>query len=526
MFTTSVPATAEAFFDREAERAQVLEAIEGLRRGAPRWLCLIGARKVGKTSLLLEVARQVHERPARSRPHPPHFVVLDVLETLPLSFEVFRTLAFRALDATLSVEAGTSLCALARDPAGYRKALVASPSFAKLPTGAQGFALELATCPVDGAGFVRDCLELPELLAGATGRLLVIAIDELQELASLASGRKGTDPLPLMRSVWQRHKRVGYVVSGSSRSMLLRLATSQCSPFFQHFKVVPIGEFSEKAAVELLVSASASQGPIGEALAREVFRAVGGNPFYLQILGEALCEHRAAGGKASDQRRLKECLQQELFSRTGRLSLYFENEFQRLVGRATTLAATLDRLAEGPVRLADLARSIKAPAGATLGYLERLGDAVERRERGLHALVDSLFGLWLRWRRPGGSVVPMKILGDEGEAAAAEHLARHGFDLVYQSRGSRGAFDLLATRGATQLAVQVKRSPMPLRFGAAEWRRMEADSTRFGWRWAVASVEGTGRVVLLDPSRARRTGTSVTLGAAAEIENVLAWLDA
>ena len=48
------------------------------------------------------------------------------------------------------------------------------------------------------------------------------------------------------------------------------------------------------------------------------------------------------------------------------------------------------------------------------------------------------------------------------ERVVAEHLARSGFELVYQSRGSRGAFDLLATRGAQQLGVQVKRSPLPL----------------------------------------------------------------
>ena len=38
----------------------------------------------------------------------------------------------------------------------------------------------------------------------------------------------------------------------------------------------------------------------------------------------------------------------------------------------------------------------------------------------------------------------MTIVGDEAEQAVAAFLAGLGFDLVYQSRASRGAFDLLA----------------------------------------------------------------------------------
>jgi AAA+ ATPase superfamily predicted ATPase len=522
MFTSSVPVTARGFFNRVAESEQILQAVESLVRGAPRWLCLVGPRKVGKTSLLLEVARGLHAAHRPTRAHPPHFVVVDVLETLPLSVDIFRDLALRAVEVTLSAEAATSISALSRDPAAYRKALVGARSFHRLAPDQQSFVLELPTISARAPGFVRDCLELPEQLASATGGHLVVAIDEFQELAGLAAGKKGADPLPLMRSVWQRHRRVSYIVSGSARSLLVRLVTSEHSPFFQHFTLMDIGPFSETAAVELLVSASAPEGPIDKRLARRAYETVGGNPFYLQVLGEALSEHPARA--AHPERALKECLQQLLFSRTGRLALYFENEFQRLVGRATTLAATLDCLADGPRRLTDVARHLRAPTGATLNYLERLGDAVLRNEKGLHALTDPTFGLWLRWRRPGGSVFPMKLVGDEGERVAAEHLASLGFELIYQSRGSRGAFDLLATRASVQLAVQVKKSPLPLRFSKAEWGRMEAEARRFGWEWVIAAVDATDRVSLLDPGKAKR-GASISLGDRAVIENVLVWVD-
>ena len=94
-----------------------------------------------------------------------------------------------------------------------------------------------------------------------------------------------------------------------------------------------------------------------------------------------------------------------------------------------------------------------------------------------------------------------------------------GFNTVYQSRGSRGAFDLLAMRGSENLALQVKRRKLPLRFKAAEWSRMQADGRALGWSWVVASVAPDGEVVFLDPKKARKG----TLTKAAAIENLLKW---
>jgi|GEM_PF-1320298 len=522
MFSASVPATDQGFFDRVEERQRLRQSIAQLESGVPRWLCLVGPRKIGKTSLLLQVARELGADAKHAR--TVGVVVVDVLDTMPVSTEFFRTLALQTLEVAWSAEAGASLRALARDPTAFRGALSGTRTFAGMPAELRNFLLDLPTHPAADTGFVRACLELPEKLAVFLGRPFVVAIDEFQELAGLAQVKKGSDPLPLMRSVWQRHKRVGYVVSGSGRSLLVKLATSEHSPFFQHFALMDVGPFSEADSVELLVRASADRGPITPELARQVFRAVGGHPFYLQVMGEAMTD-KAAG--APDERTLKESLQQELFSRTGRLALYFANEFQRLVGRATTLAATLESLAQGPRRLTDVAKDIGAPTGATLNYLDRLGDAVVKTQSGLYALADPVFGLWLGWRRPGGTVLPMTLVGSEGERAVAEHLARLGFELVYQSRGSRGAFDLLATRGSAQLGVQVKCKPMPLRFGKGEWNRMEADASRYGWRWAVAAVAkdaNAGQVFLLDPGLAKR-GAAISLDARARIDNVLVWLE-
>jgi Holliday junction resolvase len=274
-------------------------------------------------------------------------------------------------------------------------------------------------------------------------------------------------------------------------------------------------------AVELLVREAPTARPIPRALAGRLVDVLGGNPFYLQIAGQALTAELPPYDDAS----LKPVLQDLVFSATGRLGLYFENEYHRLVGRATTAAATLATLAAGgPQRLTDVSRAIGASTASTARYLDRLMDALIR-EDDLYRIADPLFAAWIHWRSPGGTVVPMTVIGDEAERAVATHLAAAGFDLVYQSRASRGAFDLLAIRGAAQVGIQVKRSEPPLRFATREHNRMAADAARWGWAWVIAAVDGEGQVQLLDPAKARR-GREVRINRDAAIDNILQWLDA
>jgi AAA+ ATPase superfamily predicted ATPase len=510
VFRASAPVTAEGFYDRGRELRIVLDAFAALAQGAPRWLAIVGPRKVGKTSLLLEASRQA--------PEGIDVAVVDVFERVPLDLDVFRLIIARTLDAILAEEAGASLSRQLHDPARFRALLHGVPPLARVDAALRTELDQLVDRNAS-AETIRRWLDLPEELCQALDRRVVIAIDEVQELATL--GSRAFDPFPLMRAVWQRHERCAYVISGSAPSVLRDLVTTKHSPFFQHFHLFDLGPFETEDAVALLVDASGRNHPIPRSLAERVVHVVGGHPFYLQLVGEGIVSE----SPPYDDETLKPVLQELIFSRTGRLSLYFQNEYSRAVGNASTAAATLQAVAErGPARLTDVARAIGASTASTARYVERLGDVLLRDDDGLYRVADRLFAMWVRWRSPGGTVVPMTVVGDEAEQAVAAFLAALGFDLVYQSRASRGAFDLLALRGADQLGLQVKRSPLPLRFGKREWKRMQADAERLGWHWAIASVTPDGQVSILDPATARH-GREIRLGPDAAIDNVLRWVD-
>lgn len=510
MFQTTLPVVGREFRDRTKQLERLSQTVEQLRAGSPHWLALLGPRKVGKTSLLLETARRFG--------HPVVFAILDVFDHVPVTDEVLRLLVLRVVERVFAAECGQSLEATL-DPDAYRAALAGAPRFSKLPPDLRQLILGLRELPLN-ARSTASLLQVPERLAEALGLYLVLAVDEFQEFAGLKVGRPGAEVLPMLRAIWQRHRRVSYVVSGSARSLMTDLVASQRSPFFGHFELLEVGEFEAEDAIALLLDSSAPGRKVSRALAQQAFDTLGGNPFYLQLLGEQL----AGLATPLDEAALKEALSRLLFHRTGRLALFFESELARVVGRSSPSLAILEQLARGAARPVDLQRATRQSSSSMVNYLARLGDVVRQRPDGLWELSDRVMALWLAWRAPGGAAVPMTVIGDEGERHVASALAALGFELVYQSKASRGAFDLLAIRAGVMVGVQVKRSPLPLHFSDAAWKRMAAEAERLDWHAVVASVTEEGEVTFLDPAKGRRK-KGVSLTGAAAIDNLLLWVD-
>jgi len=85
------------------------------------------------------------------------------------------------------------------------------------------------------------------------------------------------------------------------------------------------------------------------------------------------------------------------------------------------------------------------------------------------------------------AVIAPLLLGNESEQRVARSLAREGFRLVYQSRASRGAFDLLGIIDSLQVGLQVKRAEKAgLRVTLQELERMMHERERLGWLPAIA----------------------------------------
>lgn len=112
MFRTNVPATLARFHNRTGPLERLKRVALDLKRGEPRWLAIIGPRKVGKSSLIAEAALRFGSQKLR-------FVSFDVFEAMPVSFEVFRRLAAKILDAALGGDASAAISVVVGDHASF-----------------------------------------------------------------------------------------------------------------------------------------------------------------------------------------------------------------------------------------------------------------------------------------------------------------------------------------------------------------------------------------------------------------------
>jgi Holliday junction resolvase len=138
--------------------------------------------------------------------------------------------------------------------------------------------------------------------------------------------------------------------------------------------------------------------------------------------------------------------------------------------------------------LTEKARELGISAGALKTWLNRITDVLVR-ENGIFKIHDQALKLWLKNRSVFKKILPPTILGDEAEKLVARELASYGFQMIYQSRASRSAFDLLGIAGIQKIGVQVKKGHYPFYIKKAEINEMQFWGKLLGWHPLLALVD-------------------------------------
>jgi Holliday junction resolvase len=491
-FQTSRPVEGDLFVNRTRELQRLDAALGKLKAGRSDFLAVLGLRKQGKSSLFQEWMRRhtgedgIAFVPIQcwAWPDPEDFFR-----------EYARVLVNAVLAATGSVhEAGL----LAATASPGRLVELAAFAVRKNRDGLRQALQFLADYQVsrDRASVYRTAIRLPETVAAAERLRLQFVLDEFQELAGFdgfQAIRKGFGSVfAMLREEWQQQRRCNYIVSGSAVSLLRQIIDAPSAPFFQHFTSLHLGPLPEPEAIGLLVRFSRESGAaIPEELCRRMAQLVGTNPYYLQILGEemVLGAGGRGGGQAPDEDEWKRVCQKVVLQPSGRLYQYFEQIHQKVAGRSSLLEKVLVALAEGPGRGSAIAAAVGVTQnrlGSKLPVLEAQ-DVMVKTDAG-YALCDPCYALWLKASRgPAAPVAAPLLLGEASERRVAEEAARQGVGLVYQSRASRGAFDLLAVYQTHQIGVQVKKvRRFPVYLSEREIGRMRHEARALGWHAVLA----------------------------------------
>lgn len=485
-FETRKPVSDLGFHDRTKLMEQLESLVKAHFEGRPSWVALLGPRKIGKTSILAELQR-------RAQTHGV-VVTLDLFNVDARVQDVLTALLRSLLIGVCEQADHHELAGKLGGQAPPLSAKLAHELSTELPFGTVGKALELLEAvgktQVSNAE-VTEVLELPERMAQELGPVWLI-IDELQELEALNRQRpfnKRHTIFRLMRSVWQRHELVSYWATGSQVSMLSSVFNDRRSPFHGHFRLVHVGPFElETAAQMLLDRTSISARADDAALAAEVAaETLGGHPFYIQVLGEELELRQVKLSRHS----VKSVLQDILLEPTGRLALHLTGILEADAGSGQQVAV-LRALAKGEARLSELVlanRSLSKDATHTI--LRRLQAAdlvVHDLKTQRWRVADPALAAVLRTGGLTGEPSP-SVLGDEGERAAARHLLTQGLRPVYQSYRSLGPADLVVLEADRRLALQVKRSPLPLYIKETEYQRLKQWANKYSMKPVLCQVE-------------------------------------
>lgn len=512
-FDASRPVEGDLFVNRAAELRRLDVALDKLRAGLADYLCVLGLRKQGKSSLFQEwMRRHAGLRdvafvpvPCWAWPDPEAF------------FEEYVRLT---INAVLSATGAVHEVGLLAAPCDPGRIVELAAFAARRNRAGLGEALRFMAgfkTSRDRASVFRNAARIPETVASAEQLRLQFIFDEFQELASFDSFqtvRKGFGSVyAMLREQWQQQRHCNYVVSGSAISLLRQITEDASAPFFQHFSALHLDPLPEREAIGLLVDFSSKSGiPIPEELAGRMTKLVGSSPYYLQVLGEEMI--LSADGDALDDRAWKRVCQRVLLQPSGRLYQYFELLHQKVSGRSSLLEKILVALSEGPARGSEIA----AAAGVTQNRLSSKLPLLEAQDvivkKDLHyRLCDPCYALWLKAARgPISAVAAPLLLGEESEKAVARELARQGVSLVYQSRASRGAFDLLAIYQTHQIGLQVKRiKRYPVYVAEREVGRMRSDARSLGWYATFAfDLDGAVSIHALDRSVKTKRGRRFT----------------
>jgi AAA+ ATPase superfamily predicted ATPase len=173
---------------------------------------LISPRRWGKTSLVKKATETFKDQEIR-------FVFLDLFRIASRK-QFLEHYSVQVLEATQS-----DAQELLRNLRKFFSKLIPELSFSSDPQPEVSFSLHWK----DEQWPEEEILDLPQKIASEQNIRLILCLDEFQNIASFD---KEHSFQKLLRSHWQHHTDVSYILYGSKRSLMNEFFTSQSMPFY------------------------------------------------------------------------------------------------------------------------------------------------------------------------------------------------------------------------------------------------------------------------------------------------------
>ena len=337
--------------------------------------CLYGRRRVGKTSVLMELKYLLHEK--------KDIVVayLSLYDIADLSMETF---ADEIINAVISAYQEKNLFPLQVKIRNLLNAPLDVVLDLLKNTKLEATVFEHIRILIGHAGtkkenyseYIRHAINTAELLAKATSTKCVLILDEFPEILNIENGLQ---LVKMLRTQYEIQKRTALVISGSIKKTLEAVALADTAPFYKQLVPKHLLPFTEEETLEFL---KLYLGKIDKMEAKKLHQLTSGLPFYLQFIG------RSTKYSANMEDAIQKFIDQEG-------SLFFREEFEKISEKEKLIVVALSG---GKMRQGDIAKKLDEQPTTIGRYLPMLMDKeiVAKESRGTYYLIDNLFSFWVK----------------------------------------------------------------------------------------------------------------------------------
>jgi len=383
---TLVPIEGKGFVDRKEIIREIVETLSNPENNIG--FALYGKRKVGKTSILLEIKRLLKSK------KKVVVVYISIWELFEETIEAFaEKLAMEILEGyrpVLGIK--HRIKSLVLSNVQIINDVMRDLSIGTKISDDVEFFLKLnLVAKKNVSDILEKSLNLGEKLAEETNIKCVIMIDEfpsIMELKFLGS-KAGIGIIKAIRSHYERQKHTALCISGSIRSTMDMTVFSPSSAFYRQLIGKEILPLEEKHLKEIILWGIEKERITDDALSK-IYEFSNGIPFYAQFIGKKL---EGAKGKITPKE--VDATIDDFLKNEG--NLLFLEEFNQLSPKERSVVVAMAKDLYSPSKIAqDITENITT-VNTYLTYLEDKG-IISKEERGVYWLSDPIFQMWLRLR--------------------------------------------------------------------------------------------------------------------------------